>query len=98
MATRRVVRLASSIVPKLSLLPFLKAFSRLLPFNNSSLIREYVKTFASTAIPIPSIKAAIPGRVKTPPTNQNAAKTSSVYKSIDTAEIKPAKLYIPISC
>ena len=33
------------------------------PVNNSSLIRSKIRTLASTAIPIVSIKPAIPGRV-----------------------------------
>ena len=83
--------LESSIVPKEDFEPSLKASCRLLPLYNSSLIRENVITLASTAIPIPNTTAAIPGKVKTPPINQNTPNTNSVYRSIAQLDINPAK-------
>ena len=78
MATIKVVKLESRIALKLSFDPSLKAFGKDFPFNNSSLILANVITLESTAIPIPSNNAAIPGRVNTPPTNQNIRKTKNV--------------------
>ena len=71
--------------------PSLKACFRLLPLYSSSLILEKVITLASTAIPIPRTKAAIPGRVNTPPINQKIKNTKKVYRTIATLEINPAK-------
>ena len=77
-ATTKVVKLPSRIEAKEFLLPFLTALFNLLPFFNSSLILEKLITLESTAIPIPINTAAIPGKVRTPPTSQNIANTSAV--------------------
>ena len=90
-ATNKVVRFESTIVLKLDLLPILKAVGKLRPFLSSSFTLSYNRTLASIAIPIPNINAAIPGRVKTPPTNQNVAKTKKVYRIIETADKIPQK-------
>ncbi len=92
-ATKSVVTLASIIVLSEFVLPFLNAVSKLTPFLNSSLIRAKLSTLASTAIPIPNNIAAIPGSVKTPPTNQNIPNVITVYINSPTADIKPANLY-----
>ena len=92
-ATNKVVRFESTIVLKLDLLPILKASGKLFPFLSSSFTLSYNDTLASIAIPIPSIKAAIPGRVNTPPTNQNVPKTKNVYRIIDIADKIPQKWY-----
>ena len=59
------VKFASKIVVNARLLPALNADITDLPARSSSFIRSAVKILASTAIPTPSIKAAIPGRVNT---------------------------------
>ena len=80
-----------SFAEKLDLVPSLTASGKLLPLCNSSLIRENVITFESTAIPIPNTKAAIPGSVNTPPINQNTKNTKNVYNIIAHDAINPAK-------
>ena len=77
-ATINVVKLESKIVQNDSLFPNWKAISKSVPLYNSSRIREYVMTFASTAIPIPMTNAAIPGRVNTPPISQYIPNVSKV--------------------
>ena len=77
-ATNNVVKLESKIALKLDFVPSLNAIGKLLPLYNSSLILAKVITLESTAIPIPKIKAAIPGRVNTPPTTQNVKNTKKV--------------------
>ena len=65
-AAINVVRFASIRDTKLLLFPSTYAFFKLLPFAISSLIFSKVMILESTAIPIPSIKAAIPVKVNTP--------------------------------
>ena len=65
-ATIMVVILASMILVKEFLLPSSVASSKLLPIFKCSFILSKLITLASTAIPIPSSIAAIPGRVNTP--------------------------------
>ena len=66
MATIIVVILASKILDNDSLLPIVTAVLRFLPIFNWSFILSKLITEASTAIPIPSSIAAIPGNVKVP--------------------------------
>ena len=73
-----VVILESKIVINEFLFPNLKAIFNFVPLYNSSLIREKLITVASTAIPIPMTSAAIPGKVSTPPINQNTRKVIAV--------------------
>ena len=77
-ATNKVVKLESKIALKLDFVPSLNAIGKLLPLYNSSLILAKVITLESTAIPIPRIKAAIPGNVRTPPTTQKTKNTKNV--------------------
>src|SRR5690625_3147437 len=73
-AANNVVIFASIIVRREYLVPAAKADFTDLPNRNSSLIRSKVMTFASTAIPTPKIKAAIPGNVNTPFNKLNTSK------------------------
>ena len=61
-----VVTLASIMLVKLLLLPILNDSFKLFPINRFSFILSKHITLASTAIPIPSNIAAIPGKVNTP--------------------------------
>ena len=65
-ATIIVVILASNILDKDSLLPIATASLSGLPIFNWSFILSKLITEASTAIPIPSSIAAIPGKVNVP--------------------------------
>ena len=58
-----MVRFASIIVENAFEYPPVSAFSEFFPALSSSLIRSKIRMFASTAIPIVKIKAAIPGSV-----------------------------------
>ena len=93
-ATNKVVMLASIIVPIEAVLPFLYAsLSSFLTLNSSRILVKLI-TLASTAIPIPSNIAAIPGNVKTPPINQKIKNVKNVYNIIPNDAINPANRYI----
>ena len=77
-AAIKVVILASIILFKEPLFPFLQACDKLFPLYNSSLILAKLITVASIAMPMPITIAAIPGSVKTPPTNQKTKSVTNV--------------------
>ena len=66
-ATIMVVTLASIILLSDSLLPIMNALGRGRPFFSSSFTLSKLIIEVSTAIPIPSNIAAMPGSVSTPP-------------------------------
>ena len=63
-----------------------------LPFVNSSLILSYIRTLASTDIPMVKMIPAIPGNVKTAPNEESTPKMKNIFASKATLETIPALL------
>ena len=61
-------------------------------FFNSSRILSYIRTLASTDIPIVNTIPAIPGSVKTAPREDKTPKMKKIFASKATLETKPALL------
>src|SRR6056297_39101 len=76
-ATRSVVKLLSRIEGQALENPALTDSPNVLLDFNSSFIREKIKIFASTAIPIDSINPPIPAKVNVTGINLNNAKTTA---------------------
>ena len=73
-ADKPVVIFASNIEDKAFAKPSSIAATCFLPFIISSLILSYIRTFASTRIPIVNTIPAIPGNVKTAPRPERIPK------------------------
>jgi hypothetical protein len=78
-AAIKVVILASIIVLIALVKPDSVAALRVFPFFNSSLILSKIITLASTAMPIDSIKPAIPGKVNVALMADNAMSKRITY-------------------
>src|SRR5690606_22677450 len=87
-AAINVVTLASRIAENELAAPALNDSLTERPMRSSSRIRSYVMMLASTAIPTPSMIAAIPGSVRTPPIHSNTRRIKYTYAdNVTTATI-----------
>ena len=91
-ATIKVVILPSLIEGQLLLNPSVSETAKLFSSFSSSLIREKIRMFASTAIPIDSIKPPIPARVKVTGISLNKLKIIAIYNIRDNEANNPGSL------
>ena len=89
-AAIKVVICASSTVVKAFLKPASTATRIVLPAQISSLILAKMMTFASTAIPIDRINAAMPGKVITTPSPTMDHMNMMTYSSSAMSAISPS--------
>ena len=88
-----VVNCESKIVHNDCLAPSKYAFFSGYPARTSSLILSYMMILASTAIPTPRIKAAIPGNVSTPEIILKNITVIYTYATIITLATNPGTRY-----
>ena len=82
----------SKILVKALSKPEFIAVKSVLPALSSSFVLSKIKMLASTAIPIESIKPAMPARVSVTGTALNIANRNKPYKHSATSAITPGAL------
>jgi len=92
-ATNKVVRFPSRIDGHARVNPSSMATIKFLPARSSSLMREKMSTFASTAIPTDKITPAIPANVRVTGITLNNARRSTRYKRRAKHAKSPGTLY-----